>query len=69
MNLNFEQQRKRAKDLVRAAGEREAVERVARQLTSRDASPLKLSEAQFVVARKAGFSSWPAMQRSPLAGA
>ena len=62
-NLNLEQQRKRAKELRRAhrEGNVEAVVRVARHLRS-SSKPIRLSEAQFVVAREAGFSSWPKMK-------
>jgi ankyrin repeat protein len=69
--LNLEQQRKRAKDLRRALadGHPEAAERVLRHLPrARRQSPrqvlasrLTLSEAQLVVAREAGFASWPQM--------
>jgi ankyrin repeat protein len=71
--LNFEQQRKRAKDLLHAhrAGGIESAVRIARclpkarglaveQVLSR---PFTLSEAQFVIAREAGFASWPALKR------
>jgi ankyrin repeat protein len=69
--LNLEQQKKRAKDLLRACrrGEVEARERVARQLPGAAATPagvarpLALSEAQLVVAREAGFASWPRLKR------
>ena len=71
-NLNLEQQRKRAKDLRRAhrEGNAEAAVRVARHLPrARNlsaaevlATPFSLSEAQLVVAREAGFSSWPSMK-------
>jgi hypothetical protein len=74
LNLNLEQQRKRAKDLHRdhGSGALEAAVRIARYLPrARDvaveqvlASPLKLVEAQFVVAREAGFLSWPKMKRN-----
>src|ERR1051326_5349313 len=72
--INLEQQRKRAKDLRRAhqEGSMEAAVRIARHLPrARNlspetilASPFPLSEAQFVVAREAGFLSWPIMKRS-----
>jgi ankyrin repeat protein len=60
---NLEQQRKRAKDLLRAAraGDREAIERI-RAVRADAATPprlLKLADAQLVVAREAGFESWP----------
>ncbi len=71
--LNLEQQRKRAKELRRAHrdGSREAAERILRHLPRVRgqsvaqvlASPLTLAEAQLVVAREAGFASWPQMKR------
>jgi len=71
-DLNLEQQRKRAKDLRRGHRDRnlEAAVRVARHLPrARNQSAeevlrstLTLSEAQFVVAREAGFSSWPKLK-------
>lgn len=56
---NLEQQRKRAKELLRAyqRGEPAVVARVRRHI-SRAASALKLADAQHVVAREAGFESW-----------
>src|SRR5262245_58613707 len=62
-NRNLEQQRKRAKELRRAhrEGNVDAVVRVARHLRS-FSRPIRLSEAQFVVAREAGFFSWPKMK-------
>ena len=62
-SLNLEQQRKRAKDLRRAhrEGHVEAAVRIARHLPSLS-KLITLSEAQFVVAREAGFSSWPKMK-------
>ncbi len=82
-DLNLEQQRKRAKDLRRGHRDRnlEAAVRVARHLPrARNQSAeevlrstLTLSEAQFVVAREAGFSSWPKLkhhiEESTLSGA
>lgn len=71
-NINLVQQRKRAKELCRShrAGHLEAAVRIARHLPrARLLSPSQiltsaftLSEAQFVVAREAGFSSWPLMK-------
>ena len=73
-SLNLEQQRKRAKELRRAHadGRADAAVRVIEQLprarlhSPRDvlAPPLTLSEAQFVVAREAGYSSWPALKHA-----
>src|SRR2546425_7116623 len=82
-DLNLEQQRKRAKDLRRGHRDRnlEAAVRVARHLPrARNQSAeevlrstLTLSEAQFVVAREVGFSSWPKLkhhiEESTLSGA
>jgi hypothetical protein len=72
-NLNLEQQRKRAKELLRAhrEGHLEAAIRIARHVPRARtqsaahvlASSCTLSEAQLVVAREAGFSSWPLMKR------
>src|SRR5262245_43211862 len=71
-DLNLEQQRKRGKDLRRAHrdGRIEAAVRIAGHLPrvrnqSAEqilASTFTLSEVQFVVAREAGFSSWPKMK-------
>jgi len=70
--LNLEQQRKQAKDLLRAHrhGNLEAAVRIARYLPrARNESPERLlhwaftlSEAQFIIAREAGFSSWPKLK-------
>ena len=71
---NLEQQRKRAKDLRRAHARRdpEAARRLIAHLPRAAGSSseaaleavLSLSEAQLVVAREAGFTSWPAMKRA-----
>jgi ankyrin repeat protein len=73
-SVNLEQQRKRAKDLRRAhrEGGADAAARIARHLPRARgrsaaevlAAPFTLSEAQLVVAREAGFPSWPALKRS-----
>lgn len=60
---NLEQQRKRAKDLIRAArdGDPGALARI-RAVRSDAATPgrsLKLADAQHAVAREASFDSWP----------
>jgi Ankyrin repeats (3 copies) len=70
--LNLEQQRKRAKDLLRAHrhGDLEAAVRIGRHLPrARNqspeqvlGSPFTLSEAQLIVAREAGFLSWPKLK-------
>jgi ankyrin repeat protein len=71
--LNLDQQRKRAKDLRRGhgQGDQEAAERILRHLPRARghsvpqvlAGGLSLSEAQLVVAREAGFPSWPELKR------
>jgi ankyrin repeat protein len=65
MQLDLEQQRKRAKDLRRAhsAGDADAIARVAKHITPRGAR-LALSEAQLVIAREAGFASWPQLKHA-----
>ncbi len=69
---NLQQQRKRAKDLLRAhrRRERQAAQRIICHLPRASALswhqvgelPLSLSEMQLVVAREAGFDSWPRMK-------
>jgi ankyrin repeat protein len=71
--LNLEQQRKRAKELVRAhrVGNADAAARIIERLPRALhltvdqvlAAPFTLSEAQFVIAREAGFASWPLLKR------
>src|SRR5687768_14813770 len=60
--LNLEQQRKRAKDLLRAvrAGDSAARRRLADALAPRapDAAAVKLTDAQFAIARELAFGSW-----------
>src|ERR1051325_7252262 len=55
---DLEQQKKLAKDLIRAfrAGDREAIARMRAELP--DKAELSLADAQFVLAREYGFSSW-----------
>ncbi|HEV8496938.1 MAG TPA: hypothetical protein VGQ56_08760 [Gemmatimonadaceae bacterium] len=55
---DLEQQKKLAKDLIRAfrAGDREAIARMRAELP--DKAQLSLADAQFVLAREYGFSSW-----------
>jgi ankyrin repeat protein len=70
---NLEQQRKRAKELLRAHrdGDPEAARRIqlhlprARALTTAAviALPLQLADAQLVIAREAGFPTWPRLKR------
>ena len=64
--LNLEQQRKRAKDLLRAAraGDREAMSRLHAATGGRlTADNAKLTDAQFVVARELGLPSWRELRR------
>ena len=60
---SLEQQRKLAKDLIRAArgGDASALARIraVRSDAAAAARPLKLADAQLAVAREAGFASWP----------
>src|SRR5687767_4545464 len=60
--LNLEQQRNRAKDLLRAvrAGDAAAGRRLADAvaLPVRDAATIKLADAQFAIARELGFRTW-----------
>ncbi len=62
--LSLEQQRKRAKELLKTlqAGDSQALTRVSRWLPPRSA-PLRLAEAQLVIAREAGFASWPKLKQ------
>ncbi len=56
--LNFEQQQKRAKELLKAArsGDPAAITRFRR-------TPPKLAEAQFLIARELRFDGWAALKR------
>src|SRR5688500_7589940 len=60
--LNLEQQRKRAKDLLRAvrAGDTAARRRIADavDLPVPDAATIKLADTQFAIARELGFRTW-----------
>ena len=62
---SLEQQRKLAKDLIRAArdGEAAALARIRAVRSDAGAAPrsLKLADAQLAVAREAGFQSWPTL--------
>ncbi|HIQ52427.1 MAG TPA: hypothetical protein EYH51_04020, partial [Pseudomonas pachastrellae] len=62
--LNLEQQRKRAKELLKAinAGEHSALARVTQWITPRS-DALKLADAQLVIARECGFASWPRLKQ------
>ncbi|GAB2797721.1 DUF1835 domain-containing protein [Halomonas shantousis] len=61
--LNLEQQRKRAKELLKAARAHEpaALARVTRHLPLRESS-LRLADAQLVIGRECGFASWPRLK-------
>ncbi|RCV86222.1 DUF1835 domain-containing protein [Billgrantia montanilacus] len=61
--FNLEQQRKRAKELLKAArgDEPAALARILQQIPPREA-PLKLTDAQLVIARECGFPSWPKLK-------
>jgi catechol 2,3-dioxygenase-like lactoylglutathione lyase family enzyme len=61
---NLEHLRKRAKKLLRGArgGEEDALARFAAILGPVQSGSLSLSLAQFVIAREAGFSTWPGLQ-------
>ncbi len=60
--LNLEQQRKRAKDLLRAvrAGDAAARQRLADAIAQPvpDAATVQLADAQFAIARELGFAKW-----------
>ena len=61
---NLQQQRKLAKDLLKAArsGEADAIARLRK--VRADAKEFKLADAQFAVARDTGFESWPKLVRN-----
>lgn len=61
--FNLEQQRKRAKELLKAArdDDPEALARILCHISPREA-PLRLADAQFVIARECGFPSWPRLK-------
>jgi hypothetical protein len=61
--FNLEQQRKRAKELLKAAraDDPAALARILQYIPPREA-PLKLADTQFVVARECGFPSWPKLK-------
>jgi ankyrin repeat protein len=65
VSANLEQQRKRAKDLIRAArdGDPAALARIRAVRPDAGAPPrsLKLADAQLAVAREGGFESWPTL--------
>lgn len=61
--FNLEQQRKRAKELLKAAraDEPAALARILQHIPPREA-PLKLADTQLVIAREYGFPSWPKLK-------
>ncbi len=61
---NLEHLRKQAKQLLRSAqsGDEAAISRFAPLLGPAESGSLTLSQAQFVVAREAGFASWPQLR-------
>jgi len=63
-SLNLEQQKKRAKELRRAAdmGDAPALARVHAVLRTATAGQIQLSDAQLVIARENGFDSWPKLK-------
>jgi ankyrin repeat protein len=65
LSLDLDQQRKRAKDLIRAAraGDQDAIARIlaVRPDAGSASRSLALADAQLAVAREAGFASWPAL--------
>lgn len=71
-HLNLEQQRKRAKELLKLyrAGDHQAARRIQEQLPRRfdrgeaDARTLGLAQTQAVIAREAGYSSWPKLRQA-----
>jgi ATP-dependent Clp protease ATP-binding subunit ClpX len=70
---DLEQERKRAKELLRAVrnGEAAALTRLAshhprfagKTVSAHEAATFKLHDAQWVIAREYGFASWPALKR------
>lgn len=61
--LNLEQQRKRAKELLKAAihQQPDAITRLLAHLPAQETHP-RLSDAQWVIARENGFGSWPKLK-------
>ncbi len=61
--LNLAQQRKRAKELLKAvrAGDEAASRRIAEH-RPRQRDAFRLADAQFVIARECGFASWPKLK-------
>jgi hypothetical protein len=63
--LNLEQQKKRAKELLKAARTRDeqALHRLRNAaLPRKSESEFQLADAQFTIARELGFSSWPELK-------
>lgn len=68
LSLSIDKQKRRAKELRDAArlGEKQATDRIRRvhpRVHALDFRCLKLADAQCVVAREAGLSSWPALKK------
>src|SRR4051794_2545337 len=63
--LNLEQQKNRAKELLRAvkAGEPQALARVAAQRAQSSAGPIKLADVQFTIARELRLPSWSQLKQ------
>ena len=61
---SLEQLRRRAKELLRAlrAGDAEAEARLAASGHRQPPRPVKLADAQLVIAREHGFASWPRLR-------
>lgn len=60
--LNLEQQRKRAKELLQLMKNGGAADQLAQLERGDPHSPPRLSDAQWLVARQLGFSSWPKLK-------
>ncbi|NIJ42440.1 hypothetical protein FHS78_002734 [Parvibaculum indicum] len=61
--LNLEQQKKRARELQRAVDAGDAAALLRAQAQRQDlAPPLRLADAQFVIARELGLPSWPKLK-------
>lgn len=64
--LNLEQQRRRAKDLLKAlrSGQPDALDRLTAHagITDPASDALRLADAQLVIARENGFASWPKLK-------
>jgi len=62
--LNLEQQRKRAKELLKSARNQQAdaQTRIATHLPGKSIDDLQLADSQLVIARENGFASWPKLK-------